>query len=82
MDAWALVKNIRVKHLAIYLVAAFVLDKTLVYVGDLWVSTFTTESGILWSIHAVDAIGSLLELSMIVAFFWLIMRVFVEIRQG
>ena len=82
MDALALAKKIQVKHLAMYLVAAFALDRVLVYVEDLWVGTFTSESGILWSIHIVESIGSLLEISMILAFAWLIVRMFVEIRQG
>ena len=52
------------------------------YVGDLWVDTQTTERGILSSLSLVWDIGYWIEISMMVAFLWLIVRVFVEIRQG
>lgn len=82
MDVWGLVKKVTVKHLAIYLGAAFVADRIIMYVGDLWVDTQTTERGILSSLSLVWDIGYWIEISMMVAFLWLIVRVFVEIRQG
>jgi hypothetical protein len=67
MDTWALARNVRVKHLALYLVVAFVIDHFLAY---------TDGPLLLWDI------GRAIEISIIVAFGWLIVRLFVEIRQG
>lgn len=59
VDTWALAKGIRAKHLAAYLVAAFIVDHVLAYVdGPL----------VLWEV------GRWLEISMILALAWLIVR--------
>ncbi|MEK7601740.1 MAG: hypothetical protein AAB480_04385 [Patescibacteria group bacterium] len=73
MDAWALVKRVTVKHLAVYLVVAFAIDHALLYLA---------ERMSMFPLFLAWDIGYWIEISMVVGFFWLIVRVFVEIRQG
>ena len=73
-------KEIRVKHLAIYIVSAFVFNRILYWFQDVWIGSQTTESGILFAYNVTDTVGYWVDVTLLVALLWFIVRAVAEIR--
>lgn len=72
-------KNISSKYLVIYLISAFVFNKLLsLWLGDWIINLFSTEHSILFAFNVVEIVGKTIEISMVIVFIWLIVRIFTK----